>query len=249
MSNAPEQLYSGRRLQGSLGAKNPDRTGRICYPSWIPPPITEEMTNAGGASSRPIMGPSVDDEHNSSSDDDIDKDLIKRLEELAIRSRENGDYAKAESFYRKLIDRRGASSSSLQEIVPLRIKLAETCLYQQKWAEADNIISPIALERKVADTSVYMQLHALALAYLKSELRDAERCCMRALWGKRKLYGKKNYWYWDTLALLAAICDARGDPVEAEVHRSFIPSTCGVTVDDDALLYLDRYMNEMAERE
>jgi hypothetical protein len=51
---------------------------------------------------------------------------------------------------------------------------------------------------------------------------------------------KEDASYWDTVALLASICDAKNDVAEAEAHRSFIPPTSQVVIDADALGYLDR---------
>ncbi|KAK3381886.1 hypothetical protein B0H63DRAFT_376962, partial [Podospora didyma] len=204
---------------------------------WIPPPIDEEVED-GTYSPSSALGRG----HNSDSDDDIDKDLVKRLEELALESEQNRDFAKAENFYKKVVDRREASHSPAHDLVATKVSLAYAYLHQEKWSEAESIIAPIAWGKKVpvAGAKAYAGLHALALAHLKNaDFESADRCCKRSLWGKRKLFGKSHPSYYETLGLLASICDARNDAVEAEAHRSFIP--VGYEhVERDPLAYLNR---------
>jgi hypothetical protein len=202
--------------------------------SWIPPPSNSQ----GGTTSPSTV---VDPSYHSDSDDDIDKALLKRLRELAVESRQQGDYAKAENFYRKAISRSEASESNYdpRDLVQDRVDLAYACLNQRKWADAEAIILPIAMERKLADIAVYVGLHALALAHMhSSDFAKADRCCKRALWGKRKIFGKENPSCWETLALLSRICEARGEAEEAEAHRTFIPASYQPVLHVDPLVYL-----------
>ncbi|KXX77095.1 Kinesin light chain 1 [Madurella mycetomatis] len=205
--------------------------------NWIPPP----SNNQGGTTSpRTVVDPS----YHSDSDDDIDKALLKRLRELAVESRQKGDYAKAENFYRKVINRSEVSESNYgpQDLIQDRINLAYACLHQRKWADAEAIILPIAMERKLADIAVYVSLHALALAHMhSSDFAKADLCCKRALWGKRKIFGKENPSCWETLALLSRICEARGETEEAEAHRTFIPASYQPVLHVDPLVYLGGY--------
>jgi Tfp pilus assembly protein PilF len=164
--------------------------------------------------------------YHSDSDDDIDEALLKRLKELAVESQQKGDYPKAESFYRKFIDRSEASESNYdpQDLVKDKIDLAYACLHQKKWADAEAILVPIAMERTLTDIAVYLALHALALEHMhNTDFAKASRYCKQALWGKRKILGKQNPSCWETLALLSHICEAQGELEEAEAHRSFIP--------------------------
>ena len=205
--------------------------------NWIPPP---DSSQGRATSSRTAINPP----YHSDSDDDIDKALLKRLRELAIESRQQRDYPKAENFYRKVINRSEASESNYdpQDLVRDRIDLGYACLHQRKWAEAEAILLPIAMERKLADISVYVGLHALALAHMhSSDFAKADRCCKRALWGKRKTFGKENPSCWETLALLSRICEARGEPEEAEAHRTFIPASYQPVLHVDPLVYLERH--------
>ncbi|KAF4434707.1 hypothetical protein FACUT_7766 [Fusarium acutatum] len=69
-----------------------------------------------------------------------------------------------------------SSSRPVSDITAMRVRLAYACIRQEKWAEADEIMSPIAFERKTNDILVYHGMHALALAYLDdSKLEEAEK--------------------------------------------------------------------------
>ncbi|KAF5710796.1 hypothetical protein FGLOB1_5326 [Fusarium globosum] len=196
---------------------------------WIPPPVNEEPHSPLDA------------------DSDSETEFARRFEELAIQNEANGDHAKAEQFYRGAIEHGESSSRPVSDMTAMKIRLAYACMRQEKWTEADEIISPIAFERKTNDVLVYHGMHALALAYVDdSKLEEAERYCKRALWGKRKVLGKDNLSCWETLTLLVFICKARNRTAEAEVHRSFIPNYETIAIDPEALTYLDRSVGSLS---
>ncbi|KAG4256108.1 hypothetical protein FPRO03_05056 [Fusarium proliferatum] len=195
---------------------------------WIPPPVNEEPHSPLDA------------------DSDSETEFARRFEELAIKNEADGDHAKAEQFYRGAIEHGESSSRPVSDITAMKIRLAYVCMRQEKWTEADEIISPIAFERKTNDILVYHGMHALALTYVDdSKLEEAERYCKRALWGKRKVLGKDNLSCWETLTLLVTICKARNRTAEAEVHRSFIPNYETIAIDPEALTYLDRSVGSL----
>lgn len=221
---------------------------------WIPPPVDEEPTPISTSTydlferSEQSSNTVVANNYISESDDENDQDLTKRLEELAIESRLGGNNPRAESFYRRAIERGEAGKKPKKEIQAMRLHLADVCMLQEKWREAEDIISPMAFERQVHSIEVYHAMHALALVHLHEfDLARAHRCCKRALWGKRKVVGKTDPSYFDTLGLLASICDKKNDVAEAEAHRSFIPASVRVVDDADALEYLRRHSTPVTE--
>lgn len=223
----------------------PDQVSNI--ERWIPPPTIEEddRPQASAPESTGLKPP----HHSDSDDDDVDKALVKRLEELAVDSARQGDYAKAENFYRKVLDRVQSDDASSRDLTATKISLAYTYLEQRKWAEAEDIINPIAFGKDVADVAAYTALHVLALAHVKtSRLEDAEKCCKRALWGRGKILGRANPLCWESLALLARICEAKNDPLEAEAHRSFLPASYypQAATDLDPLEYLHHQHADIA---
>ncbi|RYC79538.1 hypothetical protein BFJ63_vAg17574 [Fusarium oxysporum f. sp. narcissi] len=211
------------------------QTSRI--EEWIPPPLSEENSTRQNVIADEIsLSDAISGDVEvfpSDSGSDIDKDLAKRLEGLAIQNQKSGDHTKAERFYRSAIDRGEASHRSSHDVTNMRLQLAYVYMRQEKWKEVEEILTPIAFERRVNDILVYHSMHAIAMIHLRnSKLEAADRCCKRALWGKRKVLGKESASCWDTLALLASICAAKNDVAEAEAHRSFIPPTYQVVTDN-----------------
>ncbi|KIL83750.1 hypothetical protein FAVG1_13026 [Fusarium avenaceum] len=194
---------------------------------WIRPPVHEE--------------PYTPTDSGSQSDTDNEAELARRIEELAVQNDKNGDYARAEQFYRSAIEHCEASSRPPRDLKTMRVRLAYSCMQQEKWTEAEEIIAPIAFEKKTNDLLVYHSMHALAIENLDAlKFQEAEKYCKRALWGKRKVLGRDHSSCWESLALLASICMARNMIVEAEAHRSFIPRISEISVDVKALIYLER---------
>ncbi|KAF5571386.1 hypothetical protein FPHYL_503 [Fusarium phyllophilum] len=115
---------------------------------WIPPTVNEEPRSPVDA------------------DSDSETEFARRIEELAIKNEADGDHAKAEQFYRGAIEHGESSSRPGSDITAMKIRLAYACMRQEKWTEADEIMSPIAFGRKTNDILVYHGMHALALAYL-----------------------------------------------------------------------------------
>ncbi|KAM5341250.1 hypothetical protein ACJ41O_015359 [Fusarium nematophilum] len=152
---------------------------------WIPSPISEQdSTSQSSMPGSLSCGDTVEDdaEASSSSDSDIDKDLARRLEELAIENMRKGDHVKAEQLYRSATDRGEASRRSSREITKMKIQLAYAFMRQDNWIEAEELVSPIAFERRANDILVYHGMHALAMVHLRdSKLEVADRCRNRAL--------------------------------------------------------------------
>ena len=209
--------------------------------SWIPPPgIPEEEHGEDNASSTGLSAsvsdplttrnsmtetdisvprPNADD---SDSNSDIEKDLTKKFQELAVMKLGERDYEKAEQFFLKVIDRSTTEGKPIESMTPVRINLAFAYCFQGKWEEAEGIIVPIAMGKQKIDVAAFHGLHTLALlSYGKKDLETAEKYCKRALTGKKKILGKDHDSYLESIQLLSGIYSARGDQAESEVCACF----------------------------
>lgn len=82
-------------------------------------------------------------------------------------------------------------------------------------------------------------LHALALRNLIWGAYDNNiRYCKRALMGRRRIEGKEGAQFYESMALLAHIYEAKGDPAEAEGCRSLLPVGYSAPVQLPPLEYL-----------
>lgn len=200
---------------------------------WIPPPIIEESEHVEPDSSvaravTKIESPGDDDKDHSGKDsdadsDDLERQLTMKFEELAMKSLEQKDFEKAETFLRKLVDRGEHGDTSSMHMTSLKTWLAYACGSQDKWEEAESILVPIAMAKGTVDVMALHGMNALALVHLRTEDYDAAiRYCKRAIWGLRKFRGKTSPVFYESMALLARIYEIKGDSAEAEGCRSLI---------------------------
>jgi hypothetical protein len=224
--------------------------------NWIPPPIEEEQTTDQQSVGTGVTSPSSELYSNPAassteiaaanmwnrpqdgdSDSDFETDLTKKFEDLALHKIKQRDYANAELFLRKVIDSQQQDGSSSRGLPMVKIKLATTCCFQGRWQEAEAIAMPIAMSKEMVDINAFHILHTLALRKLRlGERSSAVKCGKRAVWGKKRLLGKENVSYHESMALMARIFDLEGQTLEAEACRSFIPSH--TPLDLDPLSYL-----------
>jgi hypothetical protein len=201
---------------------------------WISP-VVEENEQVGPEASAVRNSPSIDlpgdnDKRHPGNDsdtdsDDIERHLTKKFEELALKSFEQRDYIKAETYLRKLIDRGADNNTFSMRTTSTNTWLAYACGCQGKWEEAESILVPIAMAKGAVDTMAFHGLDALAMVHLATGDHDvAIRHCKRAVWGNRKFWGKTSDAFYESMALLVHIYEIKGDSAEAEGCRSFIPA-------------------------
>lgn len=170
-----------------------------------------------------VTTPEPDDED----DDDLELDLeiFQNAEELGRMSFGKRDYDNAEKFLHKALSGATGTSSAPGHFENLKLQLSICYCFQAKWPAAEAVLSTLGKKKRKADLPVFHLLHAVALAHLADEKYDsAYSACKRSLQGKKKAYGSKtNQDYIDSLALLAAICEVRGEPIEAAAIRHSIP--------------------------
>jgi hypothetical protein len=128
--------------------------------------------------------------HESDSESDLEKETIRKFQELALRTYAQRDYSKAETFLRKLINRTSFNvndSSSESELFKTKTRLAIACSFQEKWKEAREIVLPLAQMKGHTDVVVFHIIHALAIVHKNDEdLNTAIKYTKQSLNGKRK---------------------------------------------------------------
>lgn len=209
--------------------------------AWIPPPSHKEPERQDGLSPRPTSPSPAIWPDSSDSESDIEKDIMKKFEELAAAKFATKDYEKAATLLRKLVDYSFRDGKSQEEITKIEIKLA--CVYslQSKWQEAEAITvrATGSAGNDEVDKVLFHVLHALALLYLQeNNFELARKHCKGAIKGKRKLLGRTHASSYESIALLACIYDATGDSAEAEGCRSLLPDDYSKDVDLQPVSYM-----------
>lgn len=221
---------------------------------WIPPPIiekedrTQQESQPSGqiaqSSDVPLNGTGEDSEQDSEADSDMERDMLKRFQDLAINNFSKGDYPKAERFLVKVIDRSARGDPS-EDITKMKLMQAYTYGYQGNWNDSERVLLGLAALKGAANPMAFYGLHALALRKLDMGAYDnAIRYCKRALMGRRRIEGKDGAQFYEPMALLAHIYEAKGDSAEAEGCRSFLPAGYSAPVQLPPLEYLTKPLTQ-----
>jgi len=170
-------------------------------------------------------GPTNKDVDNES-DSDIEFDILSNLEKLAEESLSNKDYAKAEQFLRKVLEKlrqgpeRAPDGSRITQL-----RLALCCCLQGNWAAAESVLETMVKSRITHDLPVFYIMHAATLAHLEAGSLDmALSSCKTALQGRKRILGKSSREYLESLTLLAIVYERKGDVLEAEAVRHSLPN-------------------------
>lgn len=198
--------------------------------NWIPPPTINEETepklghSRGGSSSANALT-LVESSGDSDGDSDFESQITKRFEELAVTSLSQKEYSKAETFLKKVLDRRNNDKQSVAQITSTNLTLAFIYGAQGKFQDAGELLMPIATaKRRPINEAIFLGLHQLAQVSLeKLDYGTAIQYCKRAVWGYDKISGKTTTQYLQSMALLVQIYRSKGDNSEAEVCESFLP--------------------------
>ncbi|KAF1816362.1 hypothetical protein P152DRAFT_120686 [Eremomyces bilateralis CBS 781.70] len=209
-------------------------------------PSTNVSTNVPTAPSTILP-----DEHpaNESEDSelDVEAELAKKFEELALSNFRREDYSKAELFLRKLAARYKNDQESPAAIASIDLKIAFACCMQWRWDEAEAIAFPLTTGKSRIDIAPFHLLHAIALQRMNDGgdegLGKAMKLCKRALGGKKKLLGKNSESFRQTTELLGRIYEAQGNHIEAEACRELYPAPAYAD-DSPARLDARNYLTE-----
>jgi len=216
--------------------------------NWIPPPaIEEESVDAKEEARAAFLDSALGDEQDSGVDSDADSDmerhLARRYRDIALSSFKKKDYPRAESFYRKIIETDSDSDLPTDELQGLNIMLAFSCGLQGKWEEPETIFPPIAFTKGIPDIRPFHGLYALSMVHFNNgDYETATKYCKRAAGGYRRLLGKLDPQYFNSMHTLAFIYDSRGDSVSAEGCRTFCPGSLA-PVDLNPQIFLETVLS------
>jgi hypothetical protein len=182
-------------------------------------------TSTGGDRSTDVTTPDLE-EDDDDDDQELDLEIFQNAEELGRMSFAKREYDNAEKFLNKAMSGATGTSSDAGHFENLKLQLSICYCFQAKWQAAEKVLLTLGKKKRKSDLPVFHLLHAVALAHLADEKYDsAYSACKRSLQGKKKAQGgKTSQDYIDSLALLAAICEVRGEPIEAAAIRHSIPS-------------------------
>jgi hypothetical protein len=213
VSSAPRSLPSENRRQ---------------IESWIPStnprvPSVRNFSNSGVATKI------QQNTSTQSNIEDIDLELQLSLQYLqnGHKKYDAGDYAGAESCYRKVSVKLVANNFHEQIALhseDLQLRIASTCFKQRKWEDAKSVLTPLTVWKTAHDRLVAFAANRL-LAEVFYQIKDyqkAEAYALTAVKGRKKYLGGKHALFFESVSLLVAIYQANGDEAEAEAWQAIL---------------------------
>src|SRR3569833_4604097 len=103
-------------------------------------------------------------------DGDLEFDLIQSFEKLAVESLGRKDYAKAEQFLRKALERELPSdadpSHQTADVKTMKLRLALSCCLQGNWKAAEDVLNTMANFWAFGVLLVFFFFFVLALVFV-----------------------------------------------------------------------------------
>jgi ankyrin repeat protein len=196
--------------------------------SWIPGRDTElysSGSNTLAQSDEQAMADALGLDEDDS-DSDVESDVIKSLQRTGRQRFEAAEYSEAEGFLQKSIHlletKKGLNFEGRDEMFEM---LVTSFLNQRKWSEAETALLHFIKGRPEREAKMLSSLHILAEVYLeKWELDSAEQYCQRAVKGRKKVLGRGNPLFLESVDLLIEIYERKGDVVAARGYTAtFLP--------------------------
>jgi hypothetical protein len=141
-----------------------------------------------------------------------------------------------------LEDRFDAAKNVLSRDFAGRAKIlefyAKRANWEKRWVEAEEallkLLDSLKAERSLPgfrrpdrslDIDRFRYMQALAeVRYAKGTLDAARDVCLKAMYGRKNTLGRTHVLYYQSINLLALICEAQNDQVEAEGYKALLPS-------------------------
>jgi hypothetical protein len=260
-SSASTVITGGKRStiwEGSIMGEPLGQEQLRTIQNWIPRPRAtdflgkdegEDISSTPGSdhllAGQPLWSPGSlvtkvgESESESDTDSDTEADMITRFHDFAIANYNNGNYPKAEIYFSKVIAKSAKRSNSGVDLTKVQIMQAYVCGAQDKWPEVEKILHGLAVSGSADESLSSAVNHTLALIHLQERsYADAIRFCKRARSSRRKILGKSDPFFYESMLLLARIHEFEGDSAEADVCRTFVPKEWRDYVDLEPLAYL-----------
>jgi tetratricopeptide (TPR) repeat protein len=165
-------------------------------------------------------------ETEETSEVDIEYDMIRQMLKEGLAQFRAGEYVQAEeTLSRVLRDSNQSDQPGYQWRTVCMEYLALSYLNQLKWDVAETLLLEL-LELTLPPEKVFRIKHALAEAYLgKEDFTKAEDFCKQALAGRLSTpgIGRGHTSYHQSLGVLAAIMEAKGDLIAARAVANLMP--------------------------
>ena len=166
----------------------------------------------------------------SDAEEELDWEILQNLLTNANHFYELKLYAQAEDVFRgalKLSKSLVKSKQAQANLGEAALKLARTCLQQQKLDDSESILlNLIKISSPTEDNSslVLEASYTLSELYLrKGDAVKAKKYCKRTVAGRRKLFGKENRSTHDAVQLYIFICHKSGETHEADAWSALLP--------------------------
>ncbi|KAL0262550.1 hypothetical protein SLS55_001518 [Diplodia seriata] len=197
---------------------------RMPSTSELVPPVREEPKDSGIGS----------DEHSDDEDDpdpNLDdhfsegvlKGLIERFHDQAIEDFDKGNYHRAETAQNMMIRylEEGRRNHGMEyDNAEVFERLAQIYYKQKQLEEAKTIYTRLLEEHKERTPDIWRWYFSYAKIYQEQErLEKAARYAKRAFTGAEKCLPREDPFIFDSVALLAQICQQRGEHILAEALR------------------------------
>ncbi|MCJ1388691.1 hypothetical protein MMC18_001540 [Xylographa bjoerkii] len=166
----------------------------------------------------------------SDSESEFEFEIIEKLLSKAENKYTREEFAEAETSYRKAlkrVDRLPMAKRTLPKFKNSQMNLAIACYNQGKLPESRVLFTCLTMDQAGTSGDAIRILQAsqfLAQIFLRGRnFRDAESYCRKAMLGRRRIHGKDDYSYSESIALLSVIYKAKGDPEEAAIYEDMVP--------------------------
>ena len=162
-------------------------------------------------------------------DSDIDYELTQNFLRNGRAKTEKGDYAAAETCFRKALGKlqgHDFGTKNCVDTADVQLMLATACFKQNKFDEAQTLLLTISNNE---DPSVALRTcaarHLLGTTYLlNGNLEGAETSIISAVKGRRKRLGKTHPLCIESVRQLIQVYSAMGDEAEIEAWQTLLPS-------------------------